>query len=127
MYSVIVVNLLKDVLNKMKTKSLRKLLSEYGATSMVYSMFGITIAFVIEHLLCICMPKLPACTIALFAALICMSVIIKRLNNLLIRKYNNRLVRDAYDLAEQINGYKNVDNDVLKELLKEVRNSSMEQ
>ena len=108
----------------MKTKSLRKLLTGYGATSLSYCMFSITIAFVLEHILRIFMPDLPACAISMVAALTVIIVLIKRLNNATVREYNKQLAQDAYDLTEQLKHNKNIDRDVLKDLLTEIRNDT---
>ena len=49
-----------------------------------------------------------------------------RLNKALLRVYNKRLSEDASSLAQQLKGNKNVDTDVLKDLLTEVREQKEE-
>ena len=44
-----------------------------------------------------------------------------KLNKALLRVYNRRLSEDASSLAQQLKGNKNVDTDVLKDILTEVR------
>lgn len=106
----------------MKTKSLRKLLNSYGSTNMACSAldFGITIPT--YDFLCTKMNHIAAFGISLmlFATMLC--ILISSLNKVLIRTYNEKLSKDAYDLASQLRGNSNVDTDVLKDLLTEVRN-----
>lgn len=106
----------------MKTKSLRKLLNSYGSTNMMCSALCFGISIPVYDWLCTKMHHVAAFGISLmlFATVLC--IMISSLNKVLIRAYNEKLSKDAYELASQLKGNKNVDTDVLKELLTEVRN-----
>lgn len=107
---------------RMKTKSLRKLLNSYGATVTFASAISIGIILPVYNFFCTKTNRYIgiALTILLFTML--MNVIIINLNKGLIRAYNEKLAKDANELAAQLRGNKNVDTDVLKDLLTEVRN-----
>ena len=105
----------------MKTKSLRKILCRYGTTMAACAglCFGITMP--IHDYVCTKTNRLIGFSVSLVIFALLISVILWVLNKTLISAYNEKLSQDAYNLAVQLKGNSNVDTDVLKELLIEIR------
>ena len=107
---------------RMKTKSLRKLLNAYGTTIACVSMISIGIMLPIYDLLCTKTNSYVAAGITILLLAIIMNIVITKMNKALVKAYNEKLAKDAHELTLQLRGNKNVDTDVLKDLLEEIRN-----
>lgn len=106
----------------MKTKSLRKLLNSYGTTISCVSLISMGFMLPIHDLLCTKTNSYVAAGITILLLAIILNIVVTKLNKDLVEAYNEKLAKDAYDLTLQLRGNKNVDTDVLKDLLEEIRN-----
>ena len=106
----------------MKTKSLRKLLNSYGATISCISIISVGFILPIYHLLCTKTNVYVGSGVTCLLFAIIMNIAITKMNKALVNAYNEKLAKDAHELALQLRGNKNVDTDVLKDLLEETRN-----
>ena len=107
---------------RMKTKSLRKLLNSYGATISCVSLISMGFMLPIHDLLCTKTNSYIGTGITILVLTIILNIVVTKLNKDLVKAYNEKLAKDAYDLTLQLRGDKNVDTDVLKDLLEEIRN-----
>lgn len=105
----------------MKVKSLRRLLSRYCTLLTALCLFTLLICLLANELLRTRSNSLIAigCTTLLGTTLLYLFT--SKLNKALIRVYNRRLSDYARDLSRQLKGEQNVDTDVLKDILTEIR------
>ena len=107
---------------RMKTKSLRKLLNSYGATISCINLISMGLMLPIHDLLCTKTNSYIGTGITILVFAIILNIVVTKMNKGLVKSYNEKLAKDAHELASQLRGEKNVDTDVLKDLLEEVKN-----
>ena len=106
----------------MKTKSLRKLINSYGATISCINLISMGLMLPIHDLLCTKTNSYIGTGITILVFAIILNIVVTKMNKGLVKSYNEKLAKDAHELASQLRGEKNVDTDVLKDLLEEVKN-----